>query len=375
MMLNQTPSDVLPRIVTCSPTTVEVITGWLVCGPLNKLWESLTSPIGIGSSVSVGVLEGAFVGVFDGFFVTPECNLNCNFCLSQRKISEKFQGSNWGNDISNNLDFYQSYGIEGISFSGGEPLLKLNELFNWIEMCHNNPSVKHIWLYTNGMLLSKKVLATLAELGLHEIRVNTAATGYQHPHVMDMLRIASQYFDWITVEIPLIPSHAEKLISTLPRWLDLGVRVLNLHELLYEPGSNAENLEGERIEIQLPDGHQTAISPESDQIALRIFTEITQKNLPISVNYCSTVGKWQQLTARRESCLSEVIEPYETYLGDGVLESYFIIEYNQARSIPPHTVEEMRKTRNGKPIYHLKRMAPLSLEETQKNWIDFEVIS
>lgn len=314
------------------------------------------------------------LGKWDCFFVTPECNLNCDFCLSQRYISENFAGSNWGNDLSKNLELYQSYGIEGISFSGGEPLLKLEDLLAWIEMCHKDGNINHIWLYTNGLLLTRELLATMAALGLDEIRVNAAATGYQHPYVMDMLRVASQYFNWVTIEIPLIPDQKGKLLKAIKNWADVGVRVLNIHELLFEPGSNAGNLEGERYVIQLPDGHHTAISAESDQIALRVFKQVSQQKLPIGVNYCSTVGKWQQLTARRELCLSEFMEPYETYLGNGILDSYFITENNQAKPISSLAIEEFRQSRNGKPIYHLQRMVPLSLKEKRINWVLFEVI-
>ncbi len=314
-------------------------------------------------------------GQWDCFFVTPKCNLNCEFCLSQRDLLEDFQGSNWGNDLQENINYYQAYDIQGISFSGGEPLLKQKDLINWVELGHKDPHITHIWLYTNGLLLNQEVLETLVQSGLHEIRVNAAATGYQHPHVMEMLHLASKYFNWVTVEIPLIPDQSSQLLRAIPLWVDAGVQILNIHELLFEPGSNAEKLTGERIEIYLPDGHHTAISPESDTIALKVFSEITRNHLPISVNYCSTVGKWRQLTARREVFLSEVKEPYETYLGYGVLESFFIIEKDQAEPISSQLVEDIQKTRNDQPIYHLQRMVPLSLKAEQSNWILFEALS
>jgi len=314
-------------------------------------------------------------GQWDCFFVTPKCNLSCDFCLSPQDLSEDFQGSNWGNDLQKNLEFYQSFDILGVSFSGGEPLLKQKDLINWVEMCHKDPNMTHIWLYTNGLLLNQEVLKSLAQSGLDEIRVNAAATGYQHPHVMEMLQLASKYFNWVTIEIPLIPGQSDQLISAIPHWIDLGVQILNMHELLFEPGSNAEKLAGERIAIHLPDGHHTAISPESDTIALNVFGEVIRNRLPIGVNYCSTVGKWRQLTARRELFLSKVKEPYETYLGDGILESFFIIEKDQAEPIPTQLVESIQKTHKGQTIYHLQRMLPLSLREKQKNWIFFEAIS
>ena len=314
-------------------------------------------------------------GQWDCFFVTPKCNLNCDFCLSQVDPSEYFQGSNWGNDLQKNINYYHSFGIQGISFSGGEPLLKQKDLINWVEMCHKDPNMTHIWLYTNGLLLNQEVLETLAQSGLDEIRVNAAAKGYQHPHVMEMLHLASTYFNWVTVEIPLIPDQTGQLLKAIPLWVDRGVQILNMHELLFEPGSNAEKLTGKRIDIHLPDGHQTAISPESNTIALQVFSAVIRNNIPISVNYCSTVGKWRQLTARREVLIADIKQPYETYLGDGVLESYFTIENGQVEPIPSQMVEDMQKTQKSQSIYHLQRMVPLALKEEKNNWILFEVLS
>jgi len=40
----------------------------------------------------------------------------------------------------------------------------------------------------------------------------------------------------------------------------------NLHELIFEPGSNAERMAGPRREIILEDGHHTAVHPESRRL-------------------------------------------------------------------------------------------------------------
>jgi len=314
-------------------------------------------------------------GKWDCFFVTQKCNLNCAFCYSIDLRPQDFQGSNLGNDIRENIKQHHQLGIQGVSFSGGEALLETENLYHWLEFCSQDHHLEHIWLYTNGLLLSETILQKLSELGLNEIRFNAAATSYQHPHILEMLYKSAQYFEWVTVEIPLIAADEDKLLNSLPVWADKGVRVLNIHEFLFEPGSNAENFPGHKCRITLPDGHKTAISPDSNNLALKVFQEVKRKKLSLSVNYCSTAGKWQQLTARRELHLSQRKEPNENYLGNGVLESFYVVENNHVRSIALENVEEVRSSSKGLTIYHLKRMAPLSLKETSKNWLSFEVLS
>ncbi|MEA3327565.1 MAG: radical SAM protein [Chloroflexota bacterium] len=314
-------------------------------------------------------------GKWDCFFVTHKCNLNCDFCYSINRHPQNFQGSNLGNDIRENIKRYHQVGIQGVSFSGGEALLEIEKLYHWLEFCNHDHHLEHIWLYTNGLLLNEAILQRLSELGLNEIRFNAAATSYQHPHVIKMLQKSTQYFEWVTVEIPLIAADEDSLFSSLPIWADKGVRVLNIHEFLYEPGSNAENFPGHKQQITLPDGHQTAINPDSDALALKVFQKVKQHNLSLGVNYCSTVGKWQQLTARRELILPERKEPDEKYLGNGVLESFYSVRNNHVKSIAPEELEEIRSSSKDLTIYHLKRMAPLSLKETRKDWLSFEVLS
>ncbi len=314
-------------------------------------------------------------GKWDCFFVTQQCNLNCDFCYSINRRPQNLQGSNLGNDIRENIKRYHQLGIQGVSFSGGEALLERENLYHWLEICNQDHHLEHIWLYSHGLLLSETILQRLSELGLNEIRFNAAATSYQHPHLLEMLHKSTQYFKWVTVEIPLIAADENILLNSLRLWAEKGVRVLNIHEFLFEPGSNAENFPGDKRRITLPDGHRTAISPGSDALALKVFREVKQQNLSLSVNYCSTIGKWQQLTARRELILSERKEPNEKYLGNGVLESFYTVQNNHVRSIAPDELEEIRSSLKGLTIYQLKRIASLSLKETSKDWISFEVIS
>ncbi len=314
-------------------------------------------------------------GKWDCFFVTSKCNLNCGFCYSTNHPSQDFQGSDLGTNFLENLNQHHQLGIKGVAFSGGEALLEEEKLYHWLEICNQDQHLDHIWLYTNGLLLNDTNIRQLSDLGLDEIRVNAAATNYQHPYVLSMLQKCAQHFDWVTVEIPLIPADEAKLIDSLPVWADKGVRLVNIHEFLYEPGSNAAQFPGTKRPIMLPDGHQTATNPECDALAMKVFHKVKTRNLSLGVNYCSTAGKWQQLTARRESLLPQTMDPGEHYIGNGVLEGYYTHQDNQVKPISPEEIKPFLSLHRAIPVYHLTRMAPLSLNEVNKNWLSFEVLS
>jgi pyruvate formate-lyase activating enzyme-like uncharacterized protein len=312
-------------------------------------------------------------GKWDCFFLTPQCNLNCDFCISPNKQHSTFSGSNIGNEILENLVLYAELGISGVSFSGGEPLLEKDRLLMSLATLKN--SMDHIWLYTNGLLLDEGTIHSLAEAGLNEIRFNTAASGYQHPYVLEMMEKASKLFDWITVEIPLISSDESAVLESLPVWQRHGVKTVNLHEFIYDSGSNSEYFPGCRQSITLPDGYSTVIDPSSDDMAFKVFNFYKDQKLQMGINYCSTGGKWRQITARREMFLPMSREPFENYRGDGVLESFYTVTNDQACPIPIHEFESFKITNGDCPLYRLTRMAPLSLKEKQKYWLSFEQIA
>jgi uncharacterized protein len=315
------------------------------------------------------------MGGWECIFVTQECNLNCSFCYSQNKQSPSFTDSDFKN-LTHQIPFTaENNKIQGVSFTGGEALLEIDKLYSLIHNVTQNPNIKHTWLYTNGLLLNDDILTTLAGLGLDEIRFNAAATNYNHPYVLKMMKKASGLFKWVTIEIPLISSDLEVLLESLSIWIDHGVNILNLHELLFEPGSNSENFVGESQNIILPDGHKTAIDPNYQTTSFEILQNIHLHSLDLSINFCSTIGKWKQLTARREFLLEKTIQPYENYIGNGVLESFYMLDRNRVKTVFDTREKLLNHSNNHGRIFRLTRMAPLSLHEKQENWLTFESLT
>jgi pyruvate formate-lyase activating enzyme-like uncharacterized protein len=179
----------------------------------------------------------------------------------------------------------------------------------------------YIWVETNGLPLSPGLIGRLADAGLDEIRINVAATGYRDPAVASMLGEAARRIPAVAVEAPTVPADADRCLESLHAWADAGVRYLNLHELVYEPGSNSEALPGERFPVTMPDGHHCAVNPESTVFVERVLERVSGEGLPLAVNDCSLCTKAGQMRGRRRLLAPLVLRPHERLRADGLAES------------------------------------------------------
>jgi uncharacterized protein len=313
-------------------------------------------------------------GTWDCIFTTMRCNLDCQFCYSPHAIPRDYAGSLMGSTPEEIDDHHIRTRITGISFSGGEPFLEPQELFRWVTWFTSRRPDRYYWIYTNGLLADEQKLRHLGELGVDEIRFNLAATGYDHPMVLKNLATAARLFPSVTVEIPAIAEHADKLLSCLADWSALGVRFLNLHELMYEPGTNSASMPGARWPIVTADGHHSAINPESRALTLAVMRRVQDEGLPLAVNDCSLQSKLRQLRGRRQ-CLAPLVKaPHEKLVRGEVYESYGAYrDRNQVHFIHPDALDETRTQYAGYQLVRLARTAPLSLRDPGR-WIAFEEI-
>ena len=65
----------------------------------------------------------------------------------------------------------------------------------------------HLWLYTNGTLLTTDLCSRLRDAGLNEIRFDLGAVRYN----LKKLRLAVGCIPTVTVEIPAVPEDEELL--------------------------------------------------------------------------------------------------------------------------------------------------------------------
>lgn len=134
-------------------------------------------------------------------------------------------------------------------------------LFDWISSFKSTYPKNYYWIYPNGLLVEGKHLNKLSQLGIDEIRFNTAATCYDHPQVMENLVAASYHIPIVTVEITSVPEEEPRLLSSRARGDSADVKYLNMHELMYGSGTLSENLQGERETFRTGAGYAVTFNP------------------------------------------------------------------------------------------------------------------
>ena len=253
-------------------------------------------------------------GGWSCLFINGKCNCRCFYCPSpQDDISMPTT-----NHLTFNLsDDYASYinhfGFKGVSFSGGEPLLTFDRTLDYIRTVRANcPENIHIWMYTNGTLLTPDRVMKLKDAGLKEIRFDIGATDYD----LKKLYMAVDHIPVVTVEIPAVPEDFDRLLNLIPVLWDSGVNYLNLHQLRLTPHNrmnlksrNYTFLHGEKVTVL-----------ESELAVLNLFERAIKKNWALPINYCSFSYKHQfQRAAARKRSAAVILKPFESISENGFI--------------------------------------------------------
>lgn len=299
-------------------------------------------------------------GTWDCTFVTMECNLKCSFCCSPLNTPVDYHGSAFGAEPEEILKNQAKTDISGISFSGGEVFTQRERLFRWIETFRQARPDAYLWLYTNGVLITDDDLTRLAQSGIDEVRFNLAATNYTHLRVLQIMEKAAAQLSAVTVEIPTIPQHREKLLAALPAWEACGVKYLNLHELMHEPGTLSEHLPGHCYIFTLADGHVTHVNTQSRGLIRDVMLYTQTMSFAFSVNACLLQTKIRQIRGRRRNLAPITQQPYEQFDGT-FFETVRISKGNQVIFVHPDHIQGHTQAKIS--AQRLKRPAPLSLCE------------
>ena len=137
--------------------------------------------------------------------MTYLCNAKCKFCTAPFKQEDKIISA-FGNDPEVILRYLKSNQFNGISFSGGDCFLVYNRLLEWLTYYKKNLPDFYFWAYTNGLSVDEDKMKQLANSGLNELRFNIAATNYNSTEIIEIIKIATQIFNHVAIEIPSIPS-------------------------------------------------------------------------------------------------------------------------------------------------------------------------
>lgn len=255
-------------------------------------------------------------GAWSCLFINGICNGHCFYCPTSQTSK--------GVPTTNTLQFpivrdYNEYlkvfQIRGVGISGGEPLLTFDRTLQYLEKIKLKfgPEL-HVWMYTNGMLLTAEKLKRLKAAGLDEIRFDISADGYN----LDKAGMAVGEIASVTVEIPAIPEDAAILKEKIVEMSGLGVGYLNLHQLRCTL-HNREKLAARPYTFV----HGPKITVlESELTALEMLQFAVENQVRTSVNYCSFIyrHRYQNMGARRRAATA-IRKPHETITATGHIRS------------------------------------------------------
>jgi pyruvate formate-lyase activating enzyme-like uncharacterized protein len=239
-------------------------------------------------------------GGWSCLFVNGRCNGICFYCPTAQDDD--------GPPVTNGLAFaspedYAAYvaalRFSGVSISGGEPLMTPDLTLSYLSAVRKRcGDAVHLWLYTNGTLLTADLCSRLRDAGLDEIRFDLGAVRYH----LKKLRLAVDCIKTVTVEIPAVPEDEELLKRKMVEMAEAGVDHLNLHQMRLTPHNFGPLMErgytflhGEKVTVL-----------ESELCALRMVRFGLEKEIPLPVNYCSFPYKrrFQHAAARRRAALT-----------------------------------------------------------------------
>lgn len=258
-------------------------------------------------------------------FINGICNARCFFCpAEQTETGDPATNSIPFPDVADYADYLERFGFTGASISGGEPLMTFDRSLHFLKSLRERFAERiHLWLYTNGTLVTRDKLLRLAESGLNEIRFDLCAVDYD----LDKVRLANGVIETVTVEIPAVPEDLGRLQELLPDLVAAGVRFLNLHQLRCTPRNFPELIK--RPYTFLHDERITVL--ESESAALELIRHVIDTRLDLAVNYCSFVYKhrFQALGSRRRAA-PLIVKPHEDITPAGYIRSLCVTGSDEA---------------------------------------------
>jgi len=295
-------------------------------------------------------------GKYVCLWLTYLCNKNCFFCSRARDVKvAKLASSNFSNGrplhkVQNHKYYYNpnitphansrvifsdsalleelhDHNCEVFGISGGEPLLKSEQALKYIKLIRNNFGNNfRTHIFTNGTVCNENILKDLKLLKLTEIRFNLEAT---KTYDLKPLLLAKKYIPDVTVEIPVIPNHENKLKKLILKLDKIGVKYLNLHELAFTQSNIKQMLRyGFKLKCEnLVPYYRHDLSPVagSEEVAFRLLLYAAKHTKNIAVHYCSSsarqntqiINRWKNLAKNRK-------HDYEVVTSEGLLEKGII---------------------------------------------------
>ncbi|MGD9974543.1 MAG: radical SAM protein [Desulfatirhabdiaceae bacterium] len=270
-------------------------------------------------------------GAWSCLFINGRCNAACFYCpATQDETAEPMSNGIPFVSPDDYAEYVALFGFTGASISGGEPLLTLDRTIAYLTAVRRRcgDSV-HLWMYTNGILLTRKIARRLRDAGLCEIRFDIGAIRYS----LSKLHLAIGIIPTVTVEIPTIPEEETRLQNKLVEMAGAGVQHLNLHQLRLTP-HNSRNLAARAYTFV--HGEKVTVL-ESELTALRLVRHAIEQGIDLPVNYCSFPYKWRfQHAAARRRGIPFILADNETVTESGYLRvpGAGCVQYFEAVTLP-----------------------------------------
>jgi MoaA/NifB/PqqE/SkfB family radical SAM enzyme len=99
--------------------------------------------------------------------ITNRCSLNCEHCFEWENLNKEEKLS--ADDLIGIIHQYQDFGTTQIMLSGGEPMLRINDIFKILKAARGGTD---FWIITSGIGLSIERAKKLKQLGLTGIMVS-----------------------------------------------------------------------------------------------------------------------------------------------------------------------------------------------------------
>lgn len=215
------------------------------------------------------------------------------------------------------VEYIRQFGFKGVSISGGEPLISFEKSLAFVKAVKDAFGEEvYLWLYTNGILLTKEKVEALQQAGLNEMRFDIGATEYK----TDKLKLAIGKIPVVTVEIPAVPQEEELLRDKIRELKDLGLSYLNFHQMRLTPYNFNKLIEHDYTYLH---GEKVTVL-ESELTALRLVKFTLDEGIDLPINYCSFVYKNRhQKSANRKKHAPYVVYPWEEITENGFIRNLF----------------------------------------------------
>lgn len=260
-------------------------------------------------------------GAWSCLFINQICNARCFYCPSEQ--THRAEPSTNGillQTPGEYVRYLRQFRFRGASISGGEPFLTFERSLKYLAEIRKGLGEQiYLWLYTNGIAVTREKLVLFKEAGLDEIRFDISANHYE----LSKVAMAMEEIGRVTVEIPALPEDFERMKYVMRELRTLGVKHLNLHHLRCTP-HNRENLV-KRGYTFLHGPKVTVL--DSELTALRLLRYAKEAAMDLPINYCSYVYKNRfQTVGQRLRLVPYVCNPYEDITAAGAIRRMYIKE-------------------------------------------------